>query len=257
MHFLKIFWLFVILFRTCAPNTSEIRKGSFPQGYQLDQFHKITLTDELEEISGLEWVGDDQLWAIEDESSIIYRLDPKTGKVLQKRKFAKNKDIEDLLAVGDTAYVLQSNGTIYQVISPFDSDLESKEYPFPIKEKRDLEAIVTSQTEPYLYIFCKVCKWDAGPDKASVFRFDLTTMSYDSLPFAVLDRRDIQPLFGDGFTRTLHIQPSAAAIHPIENRLYIISSKGKWLLITDLDLTPQDAYSLDPGVFKQPEGITF
>jgi hypothetical protein len=257
MYFLKIVWLFILLLRTCSPNSTESTKRSFPQAYQLDKFQKITLPDALEEISGLEWVGEDQLWAIEDESSIIYQLDPKTGKVLQKRKFAKNKDIEDLLAVGDTAYVLQSNGTLYQVISPFTGDTKTEEFHFPIKEKRDMEAILTSPAEPYLYVFCKVCKWDAGPDKASIFRFDLTSMSYDSLPFGVLERKDIQPLLGDGLTREIQVQPSAAAIHPLEKRIYIISSRGKWLLITDLDFTPQEAYSLDPKIFKQPEGITF
>jgi uncharacterized protein YjiK len=257
MNFLKLVWLFIFLFRTCTPGACESKKESFPKSYRLDQYQKITLPDALEEISGLEWVGEDQLWAIEDESSAIYKVNPQTGKVLEKDKFAKNKDIEDLLVADGTAYVLQSNGTIYQVTSPFTKDNETKEFRFPIKEKRDLETILASPTEPYLYVFCKVCKWDEGPDKSSIFRFDKTTLSYDSMPFAALKRENIQPLLKASSSRQLQIQPSAAAFHPIEQKFYIISSRGKWLMITDLDFTPQEVYSLDPGIFKQPEGITF
>ncbi len=257
MHFSNILLAMIVVVSGCSPRAAESPKAPFPSSYSLDNFQKLTLSIELEEISGLEWVGQDQLWAIEDESSIIYRLDPQTGKILQKRKFAKNKDIEDLLVVNDTAYVLQSNGTVYQVISPLAKDVESMEYPFQIKEKRDMEALIASQTEPSLYVFCKVCKADTGPDKASVFRFNLTTMSYDSEPFAVLKRQDIQPLLGDKPGKPLDIQPSAAAIHPIEKKLYIISSSGKWLLIADLNFKPEEVYRLAPGIFKQPEGITF
>ncbi|WP_192350018.1 SdiA-regulated domain-containing protein [Algoriphagus sp. Y33] len=229
----------------------------FPEGYKLETFEKIILQDEMEEISGLEWVGKDQLWAIEDESSIIYRLDPKTGKILKKKKFAKNKDIEDLLVRDKVAWVLQSNGTLYEVTSPLSKNPETTLHHFPVKKKRDIEAIIASKTEPYLFVVCKACKWDIGPEQASIFRFDLTTKSYDSIPFTVLKREDLQPLLLTKKTEPLKIQPSAAALHPIENLIYILSSSGKWLCITDTDFNPKNVYRLDSRLFKQPEGITF
>lgn len=257
MHFSKILILVVLLNSRCFSEATESKSGRSPAGFDLAKSHKITLQDDMEEISGLQWVGEDQLWAIEDESSVIYSLDPQTGKILKKRKFAKNKDIEDLLELDDVAWVLQSNGTLYQVVSPMAKDVKSVEYPFPIKEKRDMEAIVASGKQPSLYVFCKVCQWDLGPQQASIFRFDLTTMSYDSLPFATLKRAEIQRFLPDKTAKPLDIQPSAAAFHPIEERYYIISSTGKWLLTTDRDFRPEEVYQLDPRIFKQPEGITF
>lgn len=242
---------------SCAPSSSELKKLPFPNPYNLADFQKIKLQDDLEEISGLQWVGDDQLWAIEDESSIIYKIDPKNGKILKKRKFAKNKDIEDLLELNGVAWVLQSNGTLYEVESPLTKYEETKKYTFPIKEKRDFEAIVASQTESALYIFCKACRWDGSPEQASVFRFDLETKSYDSIPIAILKRDEIQPLLTSQKKELLDIQPSAVAFHPIENQFYILSSSGNWLLITDKKFSPKEAYRLEPRLFKQPEGITF
>lgn len=255
MHFSKILVLLLFLNTQCTSNDSELEKMPFPEGYDLEKYQKIKLQHDMEEVSGLEWVGEDQLWAIEDESSIIYRLDPETGKILKRGKFAKNKDIEDLLVVDGVAWVLQSNGTLYEVNSPLTKNSETSEHHFPIKVKRDLEAIVASTTS--LYVFCKACKWDMGPEQASIFRFDLTSKSYDSLPFATLKREEIQPLLDGYSTKPLDIQPSAAALHPIEKLFYILSSTGKWLLITDTDFKPMKVYTLNFKTFKQPEGITF
>ncbi len=257
MHYFNILVLLLLFTGKCSPGITETENTPFPEGYKLETYQKIILQDEMEEISGLEWVGENQLWAIEDESSIIYRLDTMSGKILRKRKFAKNKDIEDLLVVGKVAWVLQSNGTLYEVASPLGKKPKTTQHHFPIKKKRDIEAIVASKTEPYLFVFCKACKWDIGPEQASIFRFDLTTKSYDSIPFSALKREDMQPLLQTKKTEPLKIQPSAAAWHPIENLIYILSSSGKWLCITDTDFTPKKIYRLDPRLFKQPEGITF
>ncbi|MCE7055197.1 hypothetical protein LZF95_10965 [Algoriphagus sp. AGSA1] len=257
MHYFNILVLLLFITGKCSPDVSEIENAPFPEGYKPGTYQKIILQSEMEEISGLEWVGTDQLWAIEDESSIIYRLDTMSGKILRKRKFAKNKDIEDLLVVNQVAWVLQSNGTLYEVSSPLSKNQKTSQYHFPVKKKRDIEAIVASKTEPYLFVFCKACKWDIGPDQASIFRFDLTTKRYDSIPFSALKREDMQPLLQTIKTEPLKIQPSAAAWHPIEDLIYILSSSGKWLCITDTDFTPKEVYRLNPRLFKQPEGITF
>lgn len=257
MQLFKLLAFLIVLISQCAPSTSELINRPFPSGYQLEGYQKIKLQDAMEEVSGLQWVGKDQLWAIEDESSVIYRLNPKSGNILDKRKFAKNKDIEDLLVLDHVAWVLQSNGTLYEVTSPLTKDAQTEEHHFPIKGKRDLEGIVASESEPSLYIFCKACTWDLGPEKASIFRFDLATKTYDSIPFATLKAEEINPLLKSKNENELKIQPSAVALHPIEKLYYIISSSGKWLLITDLTFKPKEIYKLDSKLFKQPEGITF
>jgi uncharacterized protein YjiK len=54
-----------------------------------------------------------------------------------------------------------------------------------------------------------------------------------------------------------HFRPSAAAVHPIEHRLYIVSSINRLLVITDLDGKVQEAYNIRHRKFPQPEGISF
>lgn len=52
-------------------------------------------------------------------------------------------------------------------------------------------------------------------------------------------------------------KPSAAAIHPIEKRLYIVASVNGLLVITDLQGHVQEAYNLKHRLFLQPEGLAF
>ena len=51
--------------------------------------------------------------------------------------------------------------------------------------------------------------------------------------------------------------PSAAAIHPINKRLYILSSAGNLLVIADTSGKIIEAYNLNPDQFPQAEGIAF
>ncbi len=229
----------------------------FLKSYSMDEMTTVSLPNELKEISGLEWVGENALWAVEDESAEIFQIDPKTGEILEKVKFGKKADFEDLVVIDGTAWVLQSNGDLYRVTDPFGETSETTQFQFPNIGKRDMEAMIASKSGNELWLFCKECKIDKGSDEASAFRFDLETLQFDSLPFIRLERKDLDPLLSNQNLKPLKIQPSAAAFHPIEKKIYMISSTGNWLSILDTDLNPIEVHWLDPKLFKQPEGIAF
>lgn len=229
----------------------------FLNSYSLDEMTLVTLPNELKEISGLEWVGSDQLWAVEDESGQIFQIDPKSGAIIQKMKFGKKADFEDLVVIDGTAWILQSNGDIYRVTDPFGEGTETTQFQFPTIGKRDMEAMLVSENGKAIWIFCKECKVDKGIEEASAFRFDLETLQFDSSPFSKLEQSDLNRFLQNQDLMSLKIQPSAAAFHPIEQKIYLISSSGNWLSILDKDLNPLQAHWLNPKLFKQPEGITF
>ena len=58
-----------------------------------------------------------------------------------------------------------------------------------------------------------------------------------------------------GIEKRLH--PSAAAINPITKDIYIISSIQKILLILNSKGEFKTFYKLNPGIYKQPEGMAF
>lgn len=252
-----ILLLVSVFFYSCDQKPEkELLAFSLPQGYSLDEMERILLPDELDEISGIAW-HENELLTIEDESSIIFRIDPKTGEILKKRKFEKNRDVEDILVRNDTAWVLRSNGNLYQVINFREKDSQTEIFEFPINESRDLEAFVTNVSEPFIWIFCKVCEWDEGPEKASFFRFDLTTMKFDPQPAGTIEKEQFKTFLSEKELKNLKIQPSAAAIHPLTKEYYMLSSTGKWLMTLDKSMKPTAVHLLNGKLFKQPEGITF
>lgn len=257
IQFSQILTFIILANWQCASISERVKGDAFPSAYDLNDFTEIVLQDRMEEVSGLEWVGDKLLLAIEDESSIIYSLSPETGEILDRQKFAKNADIEDIAWANDRAWVVQSNGTLYEVTSPFTEEAESEKYTFPIKKKRDFEALVVSEDGAYVYTFCKTCEWDKKTKEASIYRFDLGAKAYEEVALKTLKASEIRTILKFKEKTSLKMEPAAVALHPIENKYYILSSTGKWLLITDTAFNSKEIYELNAKIFKQPEGITF
>ena len=57
--------------------------------------------------------------------------------------------------------------------------------------------------------------------------------------------------------QTSKFQPSAARIHPILKKLFIISSASNQLVIADTNGEVEGVYMLAKKLFPQPEGLTF
>jgi hypothetical protein len=55
----------------------------------------------------------------------------------------------------------------------------------------------------------------------------------------------------------IEFRPSAIGIHPITNRLFVLSGMEKLLFVFDMNGEIEYIEKLDPELFVQPEGITF
>ncbi|MEN2281031.1 SdiA-regulated domain-containing protein [Algoriphagus sp. SE2] len=252
---ISLFSFFVL--SQCYPKTEGSFSYSFPDRYSLEEMEKVNLPKKLEEISGIEWISENKLWAIEDESSVIYVLNPNTAEITTTQKFAKNADIEEIMVYNNDAWALKSNGDIYQISNPFRDSMKSIMYNFPGKGKNDFEAMIKSNTGPNIWIFCKDCNSDKGNEVASVYSFNLESMSFDNKPKKVLNATDLKSILNEKELKNIRIKPSAIAYHPIEHHFYLLSSSDNWLMVLDQQLTPKEFYKLDPAIFKQAEGITF
>ena len=56
---------------------------------------------------------------------------------------------------------------------------------------------------------------------------------------------------------TSRFQPSAARIHPVLKKVFIISSASNQLVITDTNGNVENVYMLAKKLFPQAEGLTF
>ena len=76
---------------------------------------KIILPNVLLEISGLSWIGNDQLACIQDEDGVIFIYDLRKEAIADQYEFGEDGDYEGIEIIGDDAWVLKSNGNLYRV----------------------------------------------------------------------------------------------------------------------------------------------
>jgi uncharacterized protein YjiK len=252
----KFLILASLIFLCCTPkNTTVETRYTLPEGYQLENHSKVKLPDELNEISGVFW-SEDFLWAVDDEHGDLFQIDPKDGSLKNRVKFGKDEDFEDLAIVGDTAWVLRSNGDLYRVTNFLQTNPQTEVFEFPQKGKRDFETLIKKPNEHALMIICKNCEWDKKGE-SSVFEFDRTTGSFKESPVQTLKFNKVEGMESGFPDKKPSLEPSAAAFHPLTGELFILSSAGKWLMVTSPDFSPKSIHALDPELFGQPEGISF
>lgn len=202
----------------------------------------IELDEELNEISGLHYINENLLAAVEDEHGKIYLLDTKEGEVIDEIKFKKKGDFEGVAYFNDTFYALESNGSIYAVSN------NGKKTVFKFKNNKDFdfEGLCVDHINNQLLIACK----DHGKNKKNnniyIYSFSLLEREYRKEAYLELDKSDIHKNFG----------ASGIAFHP-NGDLYILSSRSKSLLVLPKEGNYKIINSLSEYTFHQPEGITF
>ena len=241
--------------------------------YQLDsaaQSFEMPLA--LKEISGLSLGSDGKvLVAIDDESGHFFLIDKTSGALLQDVPFGKEGDYEDVEMVGEEIFAVKSNGNLYRIQNPATETQTVVKYESPLGKTCDVEGLAYEKSKNRLLLSCK---GNSGIDHArAVFSFDLTAMTYDSLPAytihwdsivaflranPTLDRWEkLQELF-DPSQPELAFSPSALAIHPLNGHIYLLSSVGKLLIV----INPGNGeilyiQKLKKNIHPQPEGICF
>jgi len=238
---------------------------------------KYMLKKKLAEVSGLSFLTDSTLVLVEDEVGAIFSYNLKTNTISDNHKFAKKGDFEDVETLGNTAYVLRSDGTLYEIndINSDESILTPKIYDTPLSVENDTEGLCYDQKNHSLLIGCKGVASLMNSkakyfNKRAIYSFNLRTKKLSQTPAILIDekavakhsyaasRNGIEKLMSFyNLTPTTPYEPSGMAFHPITNDLFIISSSSNLMIVIDSKGTLKSAHELTEKVFKQPEGIVF
>lgn len=246
--------------------------SAFP--YDLDHpSEKFKLPDDLTEISGIDVYHKSKLVCVNDEKGKVYIYDVKKDELKQGVDFGKKGDYEGIANVNDTIYVLSSNGNLHQ-ITGFDSkDQKAHQYKTPLNESNDTEGLCYDLKYQRLLIACKKDPGKEMKGVRAIYSFDLKHMQLNPDPVYVIrlealknfllkhDKQklivqDVQSFF-DPQKGDLTFQPSEVAIHPVTDEIYIISTVGKLMVVLNRKGEILYIRSLNPEIFKQPEGLCF
>ena len=269
----------ILVYSLCLVFSQNTEKttGAHPAfPYRLDEPNAIfELPESLKEISGLSLAGDGtQLAAVNDEEGIIFLLDKNTCEITQEIDFWDDGDYEGIEVVGHDAYVIKSSGTIYYIADfASDSSVTVKVKSFLNKEN-DVEGLGLAPLGKHLFVGCKG-KGTKGKKSAcqkAVFRFDLEKNMMENKPAYLLTLPKIQDYLAhveegghdkklaEYFSpeaKELKFSPSGIAFHPITGNMYVISSKGKMLLVLDQSGEILHLIKMKKKIHAQPEGICF
>ena len=235
----------------------------------------LELPDSLVEVSGISLTADNTQFAVNnDEQGIIFLLDKSTGAVEKRISFSDDGDYEDIEIVGDDAFVVKSNGTIYRVKDFVSAAPEIAKYKSFLNKENDVEGLGYDAARHQLLVGCKGKGVDGNGAalKKAIFGFDLNSLEMNPAPLYVFTVQDVQHFlehyppcearenfcerFSPGASE-MKFSPSGIAVHPLTGDMYITSASGKMLLV----LNPQGSIvylqKLNKSIHPQPEGLCF
>ena len=229
------------------------------------------LPPELEEVSALSWGGENQLVMVEDEHAVVYRFDLNEKQVAGKHDFGKNGDYEGIELVGDTLYVLKSNGKIYEIPGYPDQWGETLSFETELTEEDDTEGLGFDPLSRKLLISPKEPRRKGEEwikSQRAIYGFDLRNREMSPEPIMLIEMDQLQ-----AFIQTYHpktswgadfepskkgsFKPSGIAVHPLTGHWYVIASAGQLLIVLDPAHGIVEVQPLPRGRFSQPEGICF
>jgi uncharacterized protein YjiK len=244
----------ILAFESCTGN--YIKADSGCKEYDLNHPYILTLNDALREISGINFYPKDtSVFAISDELGYLFKIQLKNRYVTQKWKFDKALDFEDVSYHDSLFYVLESNGNIHTLqFSGKGDTITTQTTVFnPVeKSKNEFESLYYDSTRKLFIMICKDCEADK---KSSVTAYSYDPEKHVFTPSVfTIDANVIAQKIG---LKKMKFKPSAAGINPLTGDLWILSATNELLVRADQDGNCKDAYPLNPGLYTQPEGISF
>lgn len=272
---IKVFYTFLFLaffLVACGGNNSSthIPQNAGEPAYRLDKPDQVfVLPEKLEEISGLSALSTTRLLCNEDETGTLYVYNVEEGRLEETIAWGKDKDYEGVAVRENVAYVLQSNGNIYEVRDFMGSKLSVREYKQDRLKDCDAEGLCFVPGTNRLLIACKEGK---EAEARHIHAFDLEKESLEAVPYRKLSFKEMEDKLLDTDLDKLSLSlqkflnpkgesgilfPSGVAIHPITNELYIVSAKSKLLVVYTARGELKDIFELRNEHFLQPEAIAF
>ena len=117
--------------------------------------NKINLPTRLGEISGLTLLDSLHLGLVQDEKGIVFLHNLETGQPEKEIPFGKNGDYEGIATVGETIWVVRSNGALYKVNKLGNPNQTTQYYPTFLEQVNDVEGLCYDQKNHRLLLACK------------------------------------------------------------------------------------------------------
>ncbi len=230
------------------------------------------LPEILNEISGLTWLDSATFACVQDEKGIMFIYDVINNKINNQYTFNIDGDYEGITRVGNTIYILRSDGVLFEIADYHSGEFKLKTYVTGIPANNN-EGLCYDADHKRLLIACKskIGKGREFKDRRAIYGFDLSTKKLSKEPVYNFDVQNIRQFAqkhkismpvrskknGQVTEPVIKFATSAVCIHPFTKKLYLLSAADHLLFIFDATGGIEHIEQLDPVMFNKAEGITF
>lgn len=215
----------------------------------------VTLSPELNEISGLAITSDNRLFTHNDENGTITEIDASTGAIQKQFQLggkAATKDFEGIAIVGKRFFMTTSAGVIFEFAEGKQGAIvPATAYETELSTKNDIEGLCYDPATNSLLL---ACKEDAGKgfnEMKAVYAFSLDSMKLILQPRFLLP---LAQLLKE--SRGNQFNPSGIEFNPRSRTFFIVAAEGKSLVEVSPEGIILGQVKLDK-FHRQAEGITF
>ncbi|OKL41682.1 PepSY-like domain-containing protein [Pontibacter flavimaris] len=219
------------------------------------------LPSELREVSGIALLPDGRMACIQDEKGTIFIYNLTSKKLEEQYPFGESGDYEGIAVDGKTAYILRSDGTVFEVNDFMSAKPNVKEHKSMLAGSQNTEGLALDKSNNRLLIACKGHDRKLGNNKG-IYALDLRTgkMNPEPVISIPLAQEPLQAPAGDkkkakdGYDV---LQPSSLEIHPQTGAYYVLDAVNQRIMVLEKDGKIGKLETLDENLMRQPEGLAF
>lgn len=230
------------------------------------------LPEELSEISGITFLNDSVLVAIQDEEGILFYYNITQKRIVRKQWFADNDDYEDLAKAGSDMYVITSKGLLYRIKNFESSKPLITSVQTPLSAKNNIEGLTFDSKNNRLLIAPKESGLDQDKTTKEIYSFNLKTMKFELQPVFTIRLGEIEAQFKGNeleesskkFLKAMGnhnmnkiFRSSALAVKEKTGEIYLLSSINGLILILEPRGSLKKIVPFSGQEYKQPEGLAF
>lgn len=234
----------------------KVTNTTLESSYKYAIANRYALPKILNEVSGIAWLNDSTFACVQDEDGFIFKYNTNQNAIINEIPFASSGDYEGLTINQDDAYVLRSDGLIFEILNYNSESRKISKIKTPFTELNNMESLTFDADHNRLLIAPK--DKDLGVTRfKSIYEIPIQTKTMADRPLIEIDlkSKELKNLQHKKIEKTL--RPSAIAIHPLTQNIYVLDAKNPKLLIVNTKGEILKVYPLNAQEFAQPEGITF
>lgn len=216
------------------------------------------LPSELREVSGIAWLQDGVIASVQDEEGIIYLYDLNKKSVTKEIEFAGSGDYEGIALVGNTAYVLRSDGALYEIPDFLNGNAKAILHQSVLASTQNTEGLAYDKQNNRLLLACKGYDESLGNSKG-LYAFTLADKKMHPAPVVTISLAQ-ENISKPGKKKKADydvLQPSSLEISPATGEMYLLDAENLRLLTLNQQGQVLKSVRFDKKQLRQPEGLTF